>query len=188
MKINYWEKLGNKPVDVVMRFGDEMLLGKRHFRGPEVHLSGNIFAWQSITQLFEDFNFLRALYEDARDALESGASFNSFSYNPCRDVGWSITDDSALYQPRDLIPFTFDLRYYPHAQRGTVGLMLKKYRWHLKAPLTKQITVTYELKEELDKFVIVILDLYPGRDYGEQSGNITRREKLIFFHWHHPGE
>lgn len=165
-----------------------MLLGKRHFRGSEVQRSGNIFAWNSIAQLFSDCSFLRALYEDARDALENGASSNSFSYNPCRHVGWSITDDLHLYDHQDLIPFTFDLRYYPHAQHGTVGLMLKKYRWHLKAPLTKQITVTYELREEPDRYVIVIQDLYPGRDYGEQSGNVSRRENLVYFHWHHPGE
>ena len=189
MNIYYWEKIGDKQVNIVMRRRDKILLTRRHFRGKDIHLASNFLAWNSIDQLFEDLSFLRALYEDARDAFESGhLGENSFTFDNSRIVGWSFTDSINNYHLRDLTPFTFDQKFHPYCSPCTIGLMLKKKRWYKKAPYTKLITVVYEIKDEVDKIVLVIRDMYPGQDYGDQSGDISRREGLVFFHRHHPGE
>ena len=95
-------------------------------------------------------------------------------------VGWESTSALSDYKEDDLERFTIN--------RRSKGLRVKMCRTDLLAPKTCELTIVYELKIEDDKLVAIIHSIYPGQDIGELRGNVTVREKRVFFDWNHPGQ
>ena len=94
-------------------------------------------------------------------------------------VGWPGTDELTKYKPEDLEEFS--------PNRHSKALRVKKDRLDLLVPLTNFVTLVYELRPERYQTAIIVHSMYPGKDIGELHGNITEREKVVFFDWDHPG-
>lgn len=174
-------QIGGKPVNIVMRESAERRIGENHFRGAGVRRAGNFFNWTCIGELFAEKDFIDAIFEDASQAFKVGhMGTSSFFYNFLCPVGWSSTAPLDNYRDEDLEEFAIN--------KWSLGKRIKHNRTDLMAPKTTLVTVIYELKDEGNKIVIVIHSLYPGVDIGELKGDVSRREKCIFFDWDHPGE
>ncbi len=181
MNINFGKKIGDKPVNMVVRFGAEDRIGRLHFRGKTVRRAGNFFAWHNIFELFEDIDFLDAIYKDASDAYaEAHLGTSSFTYDFRYDVGWSSTDHNDKYSLYDQERFSLNRRAEAWRIRSDMN--------RIKAPRTSLVTVIYELRDEGDAIAIIIHSLYPGPDIGDLIGDVSVREHCVFFSWDHPGQ
>lgn len=151
-------------------------LAKTCFRKGNRPLSGNFFVWENPYDVF------------GNDEVQKGF-FNCFSFarlgtnRACMEMtfhtGWSSADQISDYNTSDLEIF------YPN--HNTTAFRVKKTSTHIKAPLTKFITIIYEFKYEGDEGMVIIHSLYPGKDVGPVRGDMTKKP-LVFFDWSHPGE
>jgi hypothetical protein len=46
----------------------------------------------------------------------------------------------------------------------------------------------YELKREDGDLVAIIHSIYPGKDIGPLSGDLTASQNIVMFDWKHPGK
>lgn len=95
-------------------------------------------------------------------------------------AGWSSTADIRNFKEKDLEWFC--------PNNHSRALRVKLSSRHIFAPVTKTMTLVFELKSERNAPTIMVRSMYPGRDVGKLDGDITEREGLVFFDWDHQGE
>jgi len=189
LKINTGIKVGNLPITIIVR--DRSQVGiSRNFRGHDVRCAGNFFRWDTLDAFLEDQEFLDVLKDDVEEALRGNDLYRTFEYDFDADIGWSST--VPLGQIDDHFLERFNLN--EHA----FGMRVKSAHQDIKAPLTKTVTVNYELKHETDRgngrqqLSVVIFSIHPGVGIGPIRGNMSTRRKDFpgcdFFGWDHPGE
>jgi hypothetical protein len=173
--------INHKPVVVIVRHDTESRLAKTCFRGPHLKVAGNFSSWANCGELFKNRFIVSELVNDAREALRVNERTNSVTIALENLCGWSGTDGLGKYNHRALE------RFEPN--RRSFAWRVRTHRRDLLAPRTHILTVVYELKEEADKdqIAVIVHSIYPGSDIGELVGDITQREKRIFFDWNHPG-
>lgn len=150
------------------------------FRGKTLQRAGNFSQWNSSAKLFRDYlvedNFLAALDEAWSERI---FGTNSINIAHKMSVGWESTAPLEDYAPEDLEEFKLNRRSW--------GLRVKPSRVDLLAPQTHVLTIVYELKSEDGKPITIVHSIYPGFDVGDLYGDVTDREKRVFFDWSHPG-
>lgn len=153
----------------------------KNFRGSRYARAGNFSAWNSMQEFFLDRDIQKALLDEIIDATEEGLDqISSFEIEFDHVVGWSSTDDIDKYNPNTLT------RFSPNSR--STALKVKNDCRTVLAPTTNILTIVFYLTYENGKYIAVIYNVYPGRDVGDFDGDVTSREKMIFFDWSHPGE
>lgn len=189
MKINTGIKVGNLPITIIVR--DRSQAGiSRNFRGHDVRCAGNFFRWDTLDEFLEDDEFLYVLKEDVEEALRENDLYRTFEYDFTASIGWSSTVPLAQIDEGFLESFFLN--------KIAFGMRVKSAHQDIKAPLTRTITVTYELKCETDsgngrqQLSVVIFSIHPGVGIGPIRGNMSTPRKespgWIFFDRNHPAE
>jgi hypothetical protein len=183
-------KVGDLPITIILREKSEQHVRSHNFRGYRVRCAGNFFRWDTLDAFLEDQEFLFALQEDVEEAVRENHSQRTFEYDFDAHVGWSSTVHLSRVNEDYLEPFNLN--------RNAYGMRVKSVHQDIKAPLTRTITVTYELKPEIDRgtqreqLSVVIFSVHPGEDIGPLKGNMSKPRKGFrgcnFFDWDHPGE
>lgn len=166
---------------IVVRSFTEQRLSTKCFRGKNLARSGNFCLWSSVYELFRDETVMEQFLEELHELWanrELGTHSQSITHNLV--VGWDSTDPVVNYVRHDL--------EYFNPNRRSVGMRVKLDRTDLFAPQTRELTLVYELRSEDGNPVVVVHSIYPGIDVGELIGDITKREKRVFFDWSHQGE
>jgi hypothetical protein len=164
---------------IIMRQHTKDRLANTCFRGTQVTCAGNFRLWHSANELFDSW-ILKELADYVSEHISEYPGTHRITIDYKRYVGWSSTAPRADYQCDDLESF--------EPNRKSTALRLKLTATHLKAPQTSLIMIIFELKFEHGQPVAVVHSLYPGADIGELCGDISEREKVIFFDWNHPGQ
>ncbi len=150
------------------------------FRGQDQKLAGNFKLWESVEEMFQG-SALNKLEDDAWEQWrvdEFGT--HSVTIEMPIHVGWESTDNKDKY-PIDALE-----KFNPNG-RSTALRIRSNHTEHL-APLTRDITLVYQLEDQRGEAKVTIWSMYPGDDIGELDGDITEREGRVFFDWNHPGE
>lgn len=163
----------------VRRMTKERLYGTC-FRGSAIKRAGNFFRWTTAAQLLNDENILFNLLDEA-DLLWDKKDFGTHSVEITHPdiVGWESTTDQEL---------AADAIEEVRLGRNGSGMRLKPNRIDVLAPLTQKLTIIFEFKPVGNSASMTVHSVYPGCDVGELMGDVTAREKRIFFDWNHPGE
>lgn len=161
------------------------------FRGADARLAGNFFAWKDFAELFRDCRkdflcFAQDVLKEVSPRLKEGTQRSvteSYEFPAARPVGWTSTDRIEKYREEELEPF--------NPNRHSIALRVKKEFASVRpAPMTRHVTVVAQFRRDrfhADAWCMFIRSIYPGHDVGELERNVSRREKLIFFDFQHPG-
>ena len=164
---------------VICPIKTEERLQKTCFRGRDQKLAGNFKLWESIEDMFKG----SVLNELTGDAWEQWAASDfgthSLSFEMTIEVGWESTIDQHMCQMDELEAF------YPNKRSS--ALRIRPNSTERLAPLTRDVTIVYQLEDQRGEAKVTIWSIYPGVDIGELDGNITEREIRVFFDWDHPG-
>jgi len=165
---------------VIVRTPTQVRLAGTCFRGPAHKVGGNFHRWHSVEELLADRNVFTAFCEDVSERIQQD-DFQTHSL--CVEyrfpVGWASTAPRKNYLRRDLEKF--------HPNRRSSAFRVRLSRTNLLVPETMNLTLVYELKKDDRGIAAVIYSIYPGDDIGELYEDITKREKIVFFDWNHPG-
>lgn len=166
--------------EIIVRRDTEIRLFEKHFRGTSRPLAGNFMRWHSADRLFGDVGVMREFLAELNDLwLREDFATHSLCINHSAQVGWSSTDELKKYSAEALE--AFDLNRRSH------GLRVNLDRKDLRAPRTNKLTIVFEFKREGITAVAIVHSVYPGPDVGELNGDVSQREKCVFFDWDHPG-
>jgi hypothetical protein len=179
--INTTSLLGTTVVMIPSR--TERWLTRKHFRRHEwgqPNLAGKFSRWGSLADVLADKFILNGLVAEATAAFWKNTLRNGLTIDYGELVGWARTDSLDKYDPRDIEEFR--LGWEASGVRVRIG------RGDLPAPQTNLITIAYEIRPKVNGIAIVIDAIYPGKDIGQLVGDVSRREKCVFFHWSHPGK
>lgn len=165
---------------IIVRRSTEERLQTKCFRGTSLPLAGNFLRWGSAEELFRDREVMERFIAEL-DELWSKQEFGTHSLSIAHSmpVGWESTASLPNYTEADLEEFDLNRRSW--------GLRVKPTRTDLLAPKTNDFTVVFQFKPEDSKAVAIVHSIYPGSDVGELNGDVTAREKRVFFDWSHPG-
>lgn len=165
---------------LIMRQEAKNRLASTCFRGKSVVKAGNFLRWASIEEMLEDSEVLRMFVIELAKEIKGKPQQGTIGIQViCRDfIGWASTAPKKNYDKSELEPF--------QPNRHTNALRIKQGNDRL-APLTKRVTIVLELKLEGKNWAAVIHSVYPGKDVGRLTGNITEREGIVFFDWDHQG-
>lgn len=167
-------------VDIIVRHSTEKRLKEKCFRGVNHALAGNFFLWTSADEVFQDPEVLEHFLAEITEILISGDyETHSVCITCSSTIGWKSTDELCKYASSDL-----ETLILSHKSQG---LRVKTTHTHILAPQTYDLTIVFELKDEKGKATVIVYSIYPGKDVGELTGDVTAREKRIFFDWNHPG-
>ncbi len=166
---------------IIVRRKTKERLRTKCFRGLAQPLAGNFSHWESAEGLFNDPEMMKQFLAELSEVWsDQDFSTHSVSLVHTTPVGWESSAPLESYAPEDLE------RFKPN--RKSSGLRVKPTRIDLLAPQTNELTIVYEFKPEDGQAVAIIHSIYPGRDIGNLDGDVTNREKRIFFDWNHPGK
>ena len=157
----------------------EIRLKGKCFRGLYERKAGNFLNWRSASEVFRDPHILREFLRDVVDALVAGTQMNRVEILHHSNVGWSSTMPGTPRKPDYVEPF--------HPTRRSYAWRVKLDRTDILAPRTDLATIVYELKREDGRLVAIVQSIYPGPDVGEIEGNVSYRERVVFFDFSHPG-
>ncbi len=150
------------------------------FRGHGLKLAGNFKLWKSVEDMFLG-TFCNMFVDDIWTQWnEKDFGVCSVTFQMAIEVGWESTlrrhkclkDELEVFAPN----------------KSSTALRIRKDLKDRLAPLTRDVTVIYELCDQRGEPKVTIRSLYPGTDIGELDGDITEREGRVFFDWNHPGE
>lgn len=172
------------PVSLVCLEPTRKRLYQHHFRPVRTPAASHFKTWRSVPDVItQDSSVSRDLLEDIGNAYaESGEGVYSVTLTHSESVGWETSAPLITFQPDELE--TFWLR--PNASALRVRQATGKH----KAPETRHVTIVYEIMRDRERsggLFVLLHDLYPGIDLGELKGNITEREKRVFYRFDHPG-
>ena len=175
------KKLGNgRRVLIVVLKSTEERLQTTCFRGCGVRKAGNFALWRSTGDLFNNTHVLRKFLRHVVEAFAAGLSQSRVTIKYHSDMGWSSTIPAPPYRPDSVEVF------YPN--RHSVAWRVKPSRTDITALPTDLITIAYEIRETLGRPTIFVHTIYPGRDVGALLGNVSARERVVFFDFDHPGD
>lgn len=159
----------------------EQRLKKTCFRGRDQKLAGNFKLWESVKAVFTG-SVLNKLTEDAVEQWKLGKFVtHSITFEMPIHVGWESTISKELCSEATLEEF------FPN--KKSRALRVRPDSTELLAPLTKDITIVYQLVKKNDSAAkVIVWSMYPGTDIGELYGDVTEREGRVFIDWNHPGE
>lgn len=165
---------------LIMRKETRDRLAQTCFRGKDAVCAGNFLRWASIEEMLEDPEVLRLLVIELAKEIKGKPQEGTLGIEVvCRKfIGWASTAPRKNYEKSELEPFK--------PNRHTNAMRVKKGR-DILVPLTKRVTIIMELKREGRDWAAVIHSVYPGKDVGKLTGNITEREGVVFFGWNHQG-
>lgn len=169
------------PVGIIVGHATEERLQTKCFRGTSLACAGNFQNWNSASQMFRDdevMNFFLAELDELWIKGEFGVQ--SVNILLSKTIGWESTAPLSNYADADLEHLDLSRRSW--------GLRVKLSRRDLLTPKTNELTIVFQLKSEDDRAVVIVRSMYPGFDVGELDGDVTDREKRVFFDWNHPGE
>jgi len=172
MKKNY------KGVQVVVPKHTEGRLSDKCFRGPDCSKAGNFRYWKDTKQVIEGVITDSVLSRLQEAAMKNGKGTFSICLDLRDPIGWSSTAPRDQYVEADLVSF----------EPNNHSSALKVVNPEKLAPLTNHLTIVCEYKRKGGVEVFVIHSMYPGKDVGVLDGDITQREKVVFFDWEHQGE
>lgn len=165
----------------------EKRLSTTCFRGTSLACAGNFMRWNSALGLFKDSMVQEHFLADMFDVRSEHRLRKHKSYSVTvvhtTPVGWESTAPLEHYTGNDVEEFqpTYTDKWW--------GMRVKTDRTRLLTPHTNEITIVYAFKiDDRDKAIAVVYSIYPGSDIGELKGDVTEREKRVFFDWDHPGE
>lgn len=172
--------IDNNSVLIIVRKETVTRLGDTCFRGIHKCLAGNFARWWNAKVLLEDPFINDQLHRKILIHSVDGLGTYSITIDYPYIVGWSGTDDIEKY-PHD------SYREYRPNRHSSV-MKISPLRKDILAPLTKQVTFVYELKREDGDLVAIIHSIYPGKDIGPLSGDLTASQNIVMFDWKHPGK
>lgn len=153
------------------------------FRGRNKRLAGNFFLWSHPEEPFSNFIVRGAFLESVSrlaNSDQTGQQISSVTARCSEPVGWESTAPLSDYGDNVLEEFA--------PNRKSRALRVKPECKFMPAPLTRRVTLVYTLHAEEGRgWVAIIRTLYPGVNIGELKGDVTRRERRVFFDWNHPG-
>jgi hypothetical protein len=145
----------------------ERRLKRTCFRGRNQKLAGNFMLWESVKAVFTG-SVLNKLTEDVVEQWELGKFFtHSITFEMPLFVGWESTINKELCSEAALEEF------FPN--KKSRALRVRPDYTELLAPLTKDITIVYQLLRKNDETAkIIVWSMYPGTDIGELYGRRHR--------------
>jgi len=163
---------------VVPKETEERLQGTC-FRGCGLRKSGNFAHWRSPGDLFNNAHILRKFLRDVAENFATGSSQGRVTIKYHSNVGWSSTVPAPPRKPDGVEMF-----YLNH---HSVSWRVKPDRVDLLAPQTDLVTIVYQVQDTPGRPLVLVHTLYPGRDVGPLLGNVSARERVVFFNLGHPG-
>jgi hypothetical protein len=180
MFLNTNINIEDKQVVIIVRQRTEERLMSTCFRGRDKNLAGNFIDWDNAWSFFRQQHWaIEQLIDDVRETISLKSRTNSVCMEAPYPVGWSGTDDASKYRSDDLEEFA--------PNRKSVAMRVRPELTDVQAPLTDKVTIVYELRDEGKQIAVVVHSIYPGEDIGELVGDVTEREKVVFFDWNHQG-
>lgn len=169
---------GGYPLFIAVEEAQKLRLRGTCFRGTEHRLAGNFCRWKSCEDVLAEKDVLELILQGVRKKMHNKVT-HSINVDTGSIVGWSSTDDAYKYVQEELEDYKL-----PNGKSH--GLRVKQGAG-IMAPTTTLITFVYFTEKESDKTVIHIVSIYPGKDIGPLSGNITKNARCVFFDWNNPG-
>lgn len=157
----------------------EKRLETKCFRGAQLRLAGNFSRWSNYAEFWADPIVLQHFLPHAESNWCTATKRNSLCLDYGSVVGWSSTAPARHFNPRDLE------RFEPN--RKSTALRVRCDRHHLRAPQTRLVTVLYACREGSSGPIMQIYSIYAGDDIGPLEGDVTHRNRAVFFDWNHPG-
>lgn len=184
--MNFFIELSNAlRARIIVRRDTEDRLLTTCFRGRHRRLAGNFRLFRNAHDVFDNVLIRRAFEKQIRDEINGlhrkrGSSANvSFTVHGPPQLGWESTDRRDRYAEEALESF--------QPNRVSTALRVKTARTDLQVPFTDLVTFVCEVKRERHEWTVIVQSMYPGVDIGELRGDVTKREKRVFFDWDHPG-
>lgn len=151
------------------------------FRGPNFWKAGNFNRWNSVEEVFGDHIVLDELLAEINELWKTkDFTTHSLEILHKEKVGWASTAPLEDYTYDELESFEVNPKSWALRVKTTLN--------SVKAPRTRNITIIFEFVAQHGEPVAIVHSIYPGRDIGKLEGDITEREKCVFFDWEHPGE
>ena len=175
------------PIFMDMPRSVETRLNGTCFRGRSLAKAGNFFRYGDYADFISDMEVTIRLIKICREAVLSNGEKPKFhlraSFTLPDYVGWNSTTEAALFRADELEKF-------PLNKRVTALRVIDR---SIEAPLTKTITLAMLFKRVPLAWLVMPMTIYPGEDVGELHpqdgcGDITVRERRVFFDWNQPGE
>lgn len=161
----------------------ERLLGTC-FRGTHRMLAGNFRHWNCLDDVFAEPGVTEQLLEHAFEIAEK--DIPCVTHRECRasivltrDIGWESTGSADDYSDNELESCYLNERHH--------ALRVRTDRPDIKAPLTREFTVVYDLHLQPLAWCVVVKTMYPGKCVGKLQNNMTERTGRVWFDWSHPG-
>ncbi len=166
---------------IIIKAKTEARLAKTCFRATDSPLAGNFIHWRTAGEVFRNREVTDMFTEELSDVWKNkDFGLHGVTLELSQKIGWENTDKSENYSSNELEWFK--------PNRKSSAMRVKTSCTDILAPQTYDLTIIYQFMFFNEKPKVFIHSMYPGYDIGELSGNITKREKRIFFDWNHPGE
>jgi hypothetical protein len=150
------------------------------FRGTGNRLAGNFSLWNSPHEMFSHESVIRPFIKSVADVFDKGEFGCSSVEIPFPlNVGWSSTDRIEKYKEEELEEFKPNNKSFALRVKSSAGRI---------SPRTRYVTFIFEAKMEESSQMVIVHSIYPGKDIGDLIGDITNREKCVFFDWSNQGE
>jgi hypothetical protein len=162
------------PIKVVKR------LKTTCFRGRGLKLAGNFQLWESVEDVMSG-DVLTNLLDNALELWRTrDFGTHSLQLKMPTEVGWESTAAKRNFLVDELE------RFKPN--KHSCAERVRPHHVKCLAPLTRDLTIVYEIKDQRREPKVTIRSIYPGVDIGELDGDVTKREGRVFFDWNYPGE
>jgi hypothetical protein len=174
--------LPNGPqVRMIITRDTEEIMSERHTRGRSLRVAGNFDRWSNIAEILDDTTVWNSFAKHVGDIVrEKDSGIQSITINYGAPVGWANVAPTSLYSTRNIEEFQPNKRAY--------GLRVKLDRVNLPAPRTSDLVIVTHFRRDGKNFNAVVYAIFPGKDIGIIKGHVSKREKVVFFDWNHPGE
>jgi hypothetical protein len=150
------------------------------FRGRDLKLAGNFRLWESVEEVMRG-QVRNDLVDDALELWQIGDfGTHSLRLEMSIEVGWEST------APKN--DFHIDELEWFEPNKHSCAKRVRLNRIKRLAPLSRDLTIVYQLEDQRGEPKVTIWSMYPGVDIGELDGDITKRESRVFFDWNHRGE
>lgn len=150
-------------------------LRNTHFRRPRLPQAGNFvpgIGWPNLVEMFRE-----KLDHQINLAIAADELTFSITLDAKELIGWCGTVCEQQIPREDTETFTLN-------KRATCR-MIKRNTDH-EAPLTTEVTFIIRIPK--GNRVALLESLYPGQDVGKLEGDVSSREKVVFFGFTHKGE
>src|SRR5579883_2597746 len=142
--------------------------------------AGRITLWNNAQEVIEDRRVRGPLLTEVARAVNAGEVPDDFSLTVELDevVGWESTID--YEDARGLHVARSDLN------RHASALFVDD---DTPAPRTNKLTVVFNVTEgRTEDFAVFVVSIYPGVDVGGLDGDVSERERRVFFPWGSRGD